>query len=80
MRAPLDPPRFKGCPPICRAKNLPRHASEAHAKTFLRRFAPSCHVLEILECRACGGWHTYCVPPDPAGSSSGTGRFAKFYA
>lgn len=66
--------RFPGCPPICTATNLPAHASKEVANVFHTVNGPSCKVVKLWKCDACGLWHMDTQAPAPAGGSSGNER------
>lgn len=69
--------RAKNIPPICLHANLPSHASKADYYAWHERWGPGCKVHKVWECEVCKMWHAETSPPDPAGSSSGTGRSSK---
>lgn len=70
-------PRFKGCPPICLATNLPAFDTRAHARAFHQANGPACHVENDRLCKACGKWHYDSIAPSPGGESSGMSRYHK---
>lgn len=70
----MEPPRWKGGPPMCKRENLPALPSQAELDAFLKKNGPSCKVKKTFRCAACGHWHAIIVAPDPSGGSSGSGR------
>lgn len=65
-------PRFKGCPPICNAVNLPAFTSFAAAMAFRDTNCPGSHVNHVWTCETCGCVHYTAAPQSPSGESSGT--------
>lgn len=65
--------RFVGCPKICTKTNLPAHESEAAAEKFHKLNAPSCTVLKVGLCKACGKWHLKSLAPAPQDSKQRSG-------
>lgn len=70
-------PRWPGAPPICEATNRLAFQSRADWEFFHRANGPSCKVKKVWLCPHCEHWHAITVAPDPAGSSSGSGRSSK---
>lgn len=70
----FEPARWKGGPLICKAENLPAFETPSDLLAFHASDCPSCNIVEQWQCKACGWWHFDAMAPDPAGSSSGTGR------
>jgi hypothetical protein len=65
------PARFRGCPPICEAENLPAFESRREIGLFRARFAPGNRVREVWTCHYCGKLHYTAVMAAPSGESSG---------
>lgn len=72
-----ETPRSKSIPPICLHANLPSHVSKEAYYAWHERWGPGCKVLKVWQCESCNHWHAEVMGPDPAGSSSGTGRSSK---
>lgn len=66
--------RFKGCPVICDATNLPSFESRAAGNKFNEVNAPSTPIHKVWQCKECMGWHFWGSAPYPAGASSGSTR------
>lgn len=67
-------PRWQNGPHICRAANLPAFETRGELDAFLKKYAPSCKVIDAFQCEVCKMFHARTLAPDPAGGSSGTGR------
>jgi len=77
MNALESKPRGPNIPLVCIATNLPAHPSAKHYNAWHEQFGTSCKVHRVWQCESCGMWHAETSAPDPAGSSSGTGRSSK---
>jgi hypothetical protein len=55
----LEPPRWRGGPPICKAVRLPAFEDEAGMKKFEAMYTENSDrkVKSRWQCMACGGWH-----------------------
>ena len=65
----FDPPRFKGCPPICKHANLPAFKTPKELNSFATNPA-----LVKWFCNACFHYHAWFKSPSPSGGSSNTSR------
>lgn len=74
MTTQLDPPRWKGGPPICPDENLPAFVDATEAKGFHARCCPGSRVTRSWHCRFCGHIHFEAKPRSPSGDSSGSSR------
>lgn len=72
----LSPPRWSDGPPICVAENLPAFKDPKAIDAYHKANCPGASIVAKWQCRACALWHFDATGPDPAGSSSGTGRSA----
>jgi hypothetical protein len=68
------PPRFKGCPPICEAENLPAFRTQQLAEEFNEKRAPGNRIERIWLCPKCEHWHYVSKLRPPSGDTSGTSR------
>jgi hypothetical protein len=68
----LEPPRWRGGPPICAEANLPAFADRAALNAFVEQNCS--HPLQTWRCHACGQLHFAGKPPAPSGGSSNTER------
>ena len=66
------PSRFKGCPSVCTATNLPSFQDQKAIDAFLACNAST--ALDRWQCDKCGLWHYLGKPLGPSGSSSSTER------
>lgn len=62
---------------ICPVSWLPWFESKAACQDFLDKNGPRCTVKRIWHCDHCHGYHADTLPPDPAGTTSGTTRTQK---
>ena len=53
----LEPPRFKGCPPICPVANLPAFLDASLADKFHKENAPDWAMDHLKACKWCGSYH-----------------------
>lgn len=53
----FDPPRFRGCPPICPAANLPAFDDRASIGAYVNRHCPGHEPETVWPCATCGKWH-----------------------
>jgi len=80
MSALFEPkPRWPGGPRQCVAANLPAFDTRAELSAFKKANGPSCFVLAVWKCEACGCYHAKTAAPDPSGHTSGTTRTAKHH-
>ena len=70
-------PRWPGAPPVCLAENRLAFKSVAELMDWRERNSPRCSIKKVWLCDVCKHWHHIGKAPDPAGSSSGTGRSSK---
>lgn len=56
--AKIEPPRWPGGPPICKAENLPAFETAGALADFHDRNGPGVNVTKkAWQCQHCGGWH-----------------------
>lgn len=67
-------PRFKDCPPICLAQNLPAFKDRKEADAFHEKHSPGSAIWRFGHCDFCQHWHYTAKARPPSGSSSGGGR------
>ncbi len=66
--------RFKGCPPICTATNLPSFETDTVLNKWRSERGLDDKVKRMWQCETCGKWHYQAQPRGPSGSSSSTER------
>lgn len=82
MNKLFEPPRFSGCPLICKAANLPAFESKRAWSEWSEANCPAMIVLDSWQCAVCGLWHFWTIGAGPSGASSGTtrgGKLLEFY-
>jgi hypothetical protein len=59
----LEPPRWKGAPPICPVANLPAFATEKELAAFNGNYGGT--ILQKWKCKECGYWHYWSSTEQP---------------
>jgi hypothetical protein len=70
-------PRWDGAPPVCLFANRMAFKTRAELTAFRDTYAPNLGLVRVWRCDVCRHLHHIGKSPDPAGSSSGTGRSSK---
>ena len=67
-------PRWPNAPLICKYENLPAFNSVDILLRYHEQNCPAAKITEKWLCEACKSYHFIAIPPQPAGTTSGTAR------